>query len=47
MDPGFLAGKAIRWRFYQGQVGRRAGGQLAMTVRGRRFDLIEAAMRGD
>jgi hypothetical protein len=44
--PAF-AEKAIRWRFYPGQVGRPAGGQLAMTVRGRRFDLIEAAMRGD
>ena len=27
-----FAGKAIRWRFYQGRVGRAAGGQLAMTV---------------
>src|SRR5712672_2673638 len=26
--PAF-AGKAIRWRFYQGRVGRPAGGQLA------------------
>src|SRR5690349_7864177 len=29
--PAF-AGKAIRWRFYQGRVGRPAGGQLAMTA---------------
>jgi hypothetical protein len=27
-----FAGKAIRWRFYQGRVGRPAGGQLAMTI---------------
>jgi hypothetical protein len=28
--PAF-AGKAIRWRFYQGRVGRPAGGQLAIA----------------
>jgi uncharacterized protein YhaN len=30
MEPGFRR-KAIRWRFYPGQGGRPAGGQLAMT----------------